>query len=205
MIYIVLGPGRTGSNLICHMLGNDGKEPEGMLFASRTKDDSKESLEENIEFLKLSKRWRGANIIVHSHDPNIIHKLGIDPKECILIISKRRNLFELVMSHAVTRRTREWSAYTDKTPSPSRMDPSIFLKWCEGFRDWYKDIDLTLPYNKVIEVYYEDICNIEPGFRHLATLLGVEVKYKTLPRANPHRYQDWISNWQELYNLMAKK
>lgn len=204
MIYIVVGPGRTGSNLICHMLSDNGLVPGGMLNASRTSADTKESLEECIAFLK-EQNFINANVIVHSHDPYIIDKLGVDPKDCVLIVSKRRNLFELVMSHAVTHRTNEWSDYTNKLPESSRMDPKLFLKWCEGFSKWYNKLDLTLPYSKIVEVYYEDICDTDQGFRNLATLLGVEVKYKVLPTPNPHRYQDWVSNWEELYYLTLKK
>ena len=144
MIYIVLGPGRTGSNLICHMLGSHGLEPSGMLYAARTEDDSQQALDNVINFLNSAKRWRTANIIIHSHDPNVITKLNVNPAECVLILSKRKELFDLIMSHAVTHLTKQWHGYTELQPEPIEFPPLKFVKWYEGFKNWYTDIDLSL-------------------------------------------------------------
>lgn len=202
MIYVVLGPGRTGSNLICQLISsNDFNQPGGICNAIRATSDSPYDVEQALDRKDVN------HVVIHSHEPDIVQRLGLNPKDVVLILSKRRDLFQLIMSHAVTYRTQEWHSYSNKPIEPTPMDPSIFKGWYKGFKNWFNDVDTSLPFSNVVTAYFEDVSNIETANNYLSSLLGItdgHLRYRTPEPGSPYNFKDWVPNWQQVHHIYLK-
>jgi hypothetical protein len=197
MIYVVVGPGRTGSNLICQLISsNDFSQPGGICNAIRSASDNPYDVQRALD--------RADNIVIHSHEPDVVQRLGLDPEEVVLILSKRRDLFQLIMSHAVTYRTQEWHSYSNKPTVPTPLDITAFRGWYKGFKKWFDDVDTSLPFNKIVTAYFEDFNDISQANDYLSNLLGITdgyLRYRTPLPGSPYNFKDWIPNWQQVHHL----
>jgi hypothetical protein len=196
MIYIVLGPGRTGSILICEILGS-------LCNALRASTDDMECT------TSILARKNSVNIVLHSHskliiDKVIIEKLKLDPKEITLILSKRRDLFLQIMSNFVAEITGETHSYTKKSPTPIFVDPMDFVSRYASEKKWYDSIDQSLCYRKIVEIYYEDFTKPKLDPSVIANALGIENtsnEYLEPNLPSPYSFKDWIVNWENLYQI----
>ena len=204
MIYIVLGPGRTGSNLICKLLSGNNHIPGGILNAPR-------SLDEFDDLHTLLQK--NQNVLIHTHNPNIVQDFKLRPEECVIVCCKRKNVFDTVMSHIVTLRTGQWENYTELKVDPKSYPIKEFIEiWAEYANDkWFKSrFNYNLPYKKIVDIYYEDIVETAKNTSwrkanvYLQKLFGVvdgHMRFIEPDDPCPHHYKDWISNWQELYSI----
>jgi hypothetical protein len=201
-IYVILSPGRTGSHIILEMLAGGPEEPRsaGGLAAAV-------GYWYPFDIDKLENFPSNENVVIHAHETNVISKLNLDPAQTTLILSYRKDLFLQVMSHKVAEITDEWSGknYTNKTPEPQHFNKFEFLNSIKSIQQWPDRLDLSLPYKKVVRVYYEDI--VEHGPLHVADLLNLEYSESACGKIfqkSPHSYKDWISNWEELHQEYLK-
>ena len=189
MIYIVIGAARTGSMWLCSLLADNSD-----LIWSRSdqREEVYSAIQSGIDHKK--------DILIHSHDKELVNTLGLSYADVTLIISKRRDLFECVMSTIISQKTEEFAfgAYTYRQPEPFSYDPNDFLRICAYKRNWYNDIDLSKPYYKIVTVYHEDM--IVQHLKYI-TVLGLNKESIKINNKSPYHYTDWVSNWAELYQL----
>ncbi len=205
-LYIILGCGRTGSNYLRDKLSNpiedrDGTQyswPGGVCSAIGTSEDS-------INGLNRA-RAISSNVVMHTHNKDIVGDLGILPQDVTLIVSKRRNHFETCMSHITAYITGEWHHYTDKSPIPRVVSVERFQKLATNLLRWYDDIDISLPYKRVHTIYYEDV--VVGDVQFLRSVLGLDHISPNPPEYRfppcPHKYKQWILNWEALYEEYLK-
>jgi hypothetical protein len=184
MIYLVMGPGRTGSTWLSYVL----KERLGIL-----KDPLHQSVEESMT--------EPGDKIFHTHNYDWTRDNNVDPQEVTLIISRRRDTFATRMSDYVTKQTEECRIYSNKPVTPFEVNMEEFMEITDSAGDWYDGIDLTAPYYKIHNVYFEDL---------LATDKEVTKAYEPLLKdiigtqqgvwKCPYNYKDWVSNWEQLYD-----
>lgn len=129
--------------------------------------------------------------IVHTHNP-----LYNPPAEnFIAIISRRRNLFESILSMELTKITNEFTIYTNKEIKPYNIDPVKF-KGCYFFQKiFYQIIDRT-GFQKVIDVYYEDLIS-NPN----CLLSDFNITLDLSTGKSPYDYYELITNIDELKEL----
>lgn len=189
MIYLVLGPGRTGSVMLSNMI------EQGLGLNYNDVPNFTTALE--------CQAWLTANIspdrdyVLHTHTKFICDV--IDPSQTVLILSKRHDLFSSVMSEQVALLTRQWNNYSKIKPVPSTVSKMLFSRRYSRLVDWYQSINTNKNWVKVVEFYYEDL--VEHGHDIVKSKLGVEHYNQTasiVGKQSPHKYQDWISNWEEL-------
>ena len=200
MIYLINTPGRTGSSFLANFI----KQTLGVykIYFSGTEDALTINEEMVNEILKEK------DSVIHSHVPNLVTKLRLDPKNVSLIISRRKNTHAWILSHMIARHTKEYGEYTNKHIEPFIMDPMKF-KHAYFHRDtWYKKMDLSLPYANISTVYHEDI---------FSTLETVNLAYKSLlnniikdtdfqsSEKSPYDFRDIVINWEELYDWYKKQ
>jgi hypothetical protein len=192
MMYLVLGPGRTGSVMLSRMIeqGLDLTYKDVPNFTTSTECQS----------------WITANIsaeqnyVLHTHTKFICDV--IDPSQTVLILSKRRNLFDSVMSEQVAVHTRQWNSYTTLSPKPVTISKFLFASRFRRLLTWYDSIDYTKNWANIVELYYEDL--VEHGHTIVAESLAAPDYNLTVPitgKQSLHSYRDWISNWEELKEL----
>ena len=192
MIYLVLGPGRTGSVMLSKMLeqGLDLAYADVPNFT--TADDCQSWVSTNIN--------PAQDYVLHTHSKFICDV--IDPSTTTLILSKRRDLFDIVMSEQVAMLTRQWNTYSNIKPRPNPVSKVLFVRRYQRLVEWYNSIDLNKDWANVVELYYEDL--VEQGHAIVKSKLGVDHYNQTAlitGKQSPHKYQDWISNWEELKEL----
>lgn len=196
MIYLVATPGRTGSKMLIQMLANYGKIPGGICNAITNL--------RSIDNEKYLKYKNNINLVLHTHDTEFINNHKLNPDEIILIVSKRYNEFESLMSLCIGHQTKEWQFYSNQNIEPFVVDTDQFLKIKHFYKNWYKEIYKN-NCNKVFDIYYEDIVNYGETF--VAKLLEIEnynlVKKELTPKS-PYCYQDLILNWEDLLRLYYK-
>jgi len=194
-IYAVVGPGRTGSLMLCEMISSSGS-PDGshggLCDAVFTKDDP-----DSIAYLA---QHTDHDIVIHSHDAFFDPRAyGLDPSMITLVVSRRRSLFHIIMSNIVARITGEYHDYTNKQPQPCQVDASEFVHIYEILALWYQDLDTSLAYHRVVNIYYEQLISSGPAW--LCEQLGVtyhpDLQCQPCQRS-PNDYRLWISNWQQL-------
>jgi LPS sulfotransferase NodH len=201
-IYVILSPGRTGSHIILEMLTGGPGEPRPIGGLANAV-----GYWYPLDIGKLKIFSGNENLVIHAHETNVISKLNLDPAQITLILSYRKDLFLQAMSLKVAEITDEWSGknYTNKTPEPQQFDKNEFLNSIKSIQQWPDRLDLSLPYKKVVRVYYEDI--VEHGLLHVADLLNLEYNESACGKIfqkSPHSYKDWISNWEKLYQEYLK-
>lgn len=189
MIYLVLGPGRTGSVMLSKMI------EQGL--------DLNYNDVPNFTTTAECQAWLTANIspdrdyVLHTHTKFICDV--IDPTQTVLILSKRRNLFDSIMSEQVALLTKQWNTYSRIKPMPSTVSKMLFSRRYSRLVDWYQNINTDKHWANVVEFYYEDL--VEHGQDIVKSKLGLEHYNQTAPitgNQSLHSYKDWISNWEEL-------
>jgi hypothetical protein len=192
MIYLVLGPGRTGSVMLSRMV------EQGLDLAYGDVPNFTTALE--------CQSWIKSNInpvtdyVLHTHSKFICDV--IDPSTTALILSKRHNLFDIVMSEQVAMLTKQWNSYSRIASRPNTVSKVLFVRRYQRLVEWYNSIDLNKDWANVVDLYYEDL--VEQGHAVVKNKLGLDHYNETAPitgKQSPHKYQDWISNWEELKEL----
>ena len=193
MIYLVLGPGRTGSVMLSKMI------EQGLDLNYNDVPNFTTALE--------CQAWLTANIspdqdyVLHTHTKFICDV--IDPSQTVLILSKRRNLFDSVMSEQVALLTKQWNTYSNIKPRPNPVSKLLFVRRYQRLLNWYDSVDPSKDWVSVVELYYEDL--VEHGHTIVKSKIGSDYYNETAPiigKQSPHKYQDWISNWEELKELV---
>jgi len=197
MIYLVVGPGRTGSLMLCHLISSaDSSWPGGLANAHMAPTDSREHVYKTIRKPGID------NLVIHTHDPNLVKTLDLPAEKIMLIMSKRRNIFRTIMSHHITYQTKEWHDYTDQVPlTPVHIPNWVFKGAYYEIKNWYSKIDLNYPFYKVTEIHYEDILIDNYAVVKERLELTNPGQPGTLKEISPYNYKDWISNWQELEEI----
>jgi LPS sulfotransferase NodH len=192
MIYLVLGPGRTGSVMLSRMV----EHGLDLVYADMPNFTTK--LE--CHFWIKSNINPAQDYVLHTHSKFICDV--ITPASTTLILSKRRNLFEIVMSEQVANCTRQWNTYTNIKPQPVTISKVQFIRRHQRLVEWYDSVDLNKDWSNVVELHYEDL--VEQGHAIVKDKLAIEQYNQSAPitgKQSPHKYQDWISNWEELKEL----
>lgn len=196
MIYLVVGPGRTGSLLLCHLISsNSTHQPGGLANAFMCPLDSQEWIN------KMYRKPGVENLVIHTHKPNLVKDLNLPAEKIMLIMSKRRDVFRTACSHYITYQTKEWHDYTDQEPRPVKIDEDDFIGTYLANKNWYDQIDLNFPFYKVTEIDYEEIM----VDNHSIVIERLEITNPGVPGAvkkpSPYSYKDWITNWERLYEI----
>ena len=187
MIYLVAGPGRTGSiwlsEIIKYQLGTS------QVYHLHT------------GLPLLTAMLNDSAAVVHTHDKFFIQNNGIPPESVTLILSRRRNSFEWILSHYIAQHTREYGNYSSKEVTPIELNLRLFkLKFL--FRDyWYKG-HATLPYASISTVYYEDMVSATSYVSLLQNVIPSPIEYPAVDFSygkSPYNYKNIISNWEELH------
>ena len=189
MIYLVLGPGRTGSIMLANMIESALSIEFIGISNFSSNSEAEEWVSNHIDY--------SADYVMHAHSKFISN--AVDPANTILIQSKRHNLLNIILSEQIAIHTRQWNKYTQLTPVPFIVSKSIFHRRLQRLLSWYDDINTTKPWHKVVEVYYEDL--VKNGQSGVADALGVAAYDITAPvtgKQSLHTYQDWIINLEEL-------
>jgi hypothetical protein len=177
--------------MLCEMISSPGS-PGGLCDAVFTKDDP-----DSIAYLA---QHTNHDIVIHSHDAEFdSRKLGLCPSSITLIISRRNNLYHTIMSNLVAEITGEYHDYTNKTPQPRQVDVAKFIDCYHSLPLWYQKMDLSLPYARVVNIYYEQLLSLGPAW--LCDQLGVTYSADTKCQhcqRSPNDYRLWIANWQQL-------
>jgi CTP:phosphocholine cytidylyltransferase-like protein len=136
--------------------------------------------------------------VVHSHSP-----VYVPPSDnFIAILSKRRNLFNSILSTIIAKHTNEFTIYTNKEIISFTVDINEF-KNCYFFQKaFYHAVDLS-KFNKVVEVYYEDLISDSDC---LLTDFSIKLD-NSLSSKSPYNYYDIVTNIDELkdvFDLLEK-
>ena len=127
--FLILGPGRTGSQLIANALQEEFQTPAYFWYT------------DGVD-----------NKIIHSHDQPDIK----DKSDWILIISRRYDQFKGAISQLVADTTKEWSTYSNKQINPVYISTAHFKSILETRQEYYNKIDMT-GYASVVDIYFEDV------------------------------------------------
>jgi hypothetical protein len=134
------------------------------------------------------------NGVVHAHNP--LWQPPTDDFICIL--SKRKNIFNSIISTLVGNITNEHTDYSNQTIAPTVIDELDFTHCYWFTRTYYNVIDTT-KFKKIIEVYFE---NIVADPKHLFSLLDIDYDTQySLSEKSPYKYTDIVTNFSELKNL----
>ena len=199
MIYLVVGPGRTGSLLLCHLLSSNATSHAGGLANAYMSP-----LDTSEYVYKLYRRPDVENLVIHSHDPNIVKTLNLPAEKVMLIMSKRKDVFRTAVSHYITYQTKEWHDYTNQLPVPVVVGAEHFIGTCVEIKNWYNKIDLNFPFFKVTEIDYDEIFIDNYAVVKERLELKNPGEPGTTKNPSPYNYKDWISNWQELEEVYSQ-
>lgn len=127
--FLILSPGRTGSQLIANAL-QDQFHISAYFWYTVSDNDR----------------------IIHCHDqPNIPDKFN-----WTLIIIRRHNEFNGAISQVIADTTKEWSRYTNKQIDSVDVSIGHFKSILDVRRDYYNKIDID-GYSSVVDIYFEDV------------------------------------------------
>lgn len=192
MIYIISTHGRTGSHMLMTMMSGSNMTPGGICNAV-----AGEFPRNGKRLLKYKDQF---NIVIHTHDPAFVETANIDPSEVVLVLSKRYNKFEAVMSMAL-----EITIRNNPKIEPFLLPTQTFLQHKSYQEEYFDKINKTLPYYKVVDINYEDILKF--GHRYIASTLDIS-NYEAIdiPKTgkSQYSYKDLITNWKELELLYYK-
>ena len=145
---------------------------------------------------------KDTNYIVHTHSKQLDVLLNESITDTTLILCKRRNIFESIMSHEVALKTQEFNVYTNKEIEPFYINPYRYIELYAHRIGWFSDVDLTLPFYAVKEIYYEDI--LLYGETHVNDILKFNTEYNkniALDLKSPYNYKKIVVNWRDLKDL----
>lgn len=171
---VVYTTGRTGSHLICMNLSSYFQVP----FYSN----------------------QNSNItsgVVHSHDPLWVPSSS----DFICILSKRKNIFNSIISNLVGRVSEEWTNYSNKSIDPVVIDELDFTHCYWFMRAYYNAID-TSKFKKTIEIYQEDLLK---DSKYLFSLFDIDCATQyNLTEKSPYKYSDIVLNFLELKTMFGE-
>lgn len=169
---VIYTPGRTGSKLIQRNLID--------------------------QFTSLQKTWHDKKPfdsgIVHCHNP-----LYIPPnKNFTCVISTRRNEFDAMLSMIITKHTKEFANYTNKTVDPFCVSETEFKSMFHYYVCFYELIDRSF-FNNIVEIEYESLIN-DPKYLFSKFDIDKETQYNKIKKS-PYDYYSLITNTDELKKL----
>jgi hypothetical protein len=165
---VVFTPGRTGSKLIVKNLVKH--------FNSSELSDKSVTVE--------------SNGIVHTHNP-----LFVPPGDnWIAIMSRRENLFEVVLSTLIGKRTNEFVTYTNKHIEPFSVDSVEFEQTYMYMKPFYELID-TSKFVRVVDIYYEPLVS---DSRYFFAQFDIDADTEYPLIKSPYNYYNLIVNVGEL-------
>lgn len=172
---VVYTTGRTGSNLITRNLATYFKVPH------YNDNDISTDVDHGV---------------VHCHNPLWFPSNN----NFVCILSKRRNLFDAIMSILLGKTSNEFSTYTNKLIVPTTVSQLDFTNCYWFMKSFYASID-TSSFKQVLDIYYEDLID-NPSY--LFSLLNIDSKTSyNLSEKSPYRYKDLILNVDLLRILFA--
>jgi len=172
---VVYTTGRTGSHLICMNLSSYFQVP----FYSNQNSTI-------------------TGGVVHSHDPLWVPSSSSD---FICILSKRKNIFDGIMSTLVGSISKEWIIYSNKSINPVVIDELDFTHCYWFMRAYYNAID-TSQFKKTIEIYQEDML-ADPKYLFSLFDIDYDTQYE-LTKKSPYKYSDIVLNFSELKIVFDK-
>jgi hypothetical protein len=171
---VVYTTGRTGSQLICMNLASYFQVP----FHSNQRSDITSG-------------------VVHAHNP-----LWVPSSDnFICVLSKRRNVFNSIISTLVGSISEEWTIYSDKSMNPVVIDELDFTHCYWFMRAYYNAID-TSQFKKTIEIYQEDML-ADPKYLFSLFDIDYDTQYE-LTKKSPYKYSDIVLNFSELKIVFDK-
>ena len=178
MNYIVMSPGRTGATLIVNNLNNLSSQEISYVEHRPPMMSTRDQ------------RFQKQN------------QLRFDPLASTPILSRRRYIFDAVLSLVIMGNTNEAQNYTD-TKYPSFVFPKEkFMLNYMYYVNFYDQIDLSLYKTDPITLYFEDV--IEDPF-YLFKSIGIERETNySLCKKSPHG-RELISNLDELVEVCRKQ
>lgn len=133
--------------------------------------------------------------IVHTHNPMYVPTTD----NFVAVISRRRNLFDSILSTELAKITNEFVTYTKKEITPFAIDLAKF-KNCYFFQKaFYQAIDRTR-YNKVVDVYYEDLIS-NPNC--LLSDFNVKIDLSVTEKS-PYNYYNLVINIKKLKEIFQE-
>lgn len=164
---VVFSPTRTGSHLICDNLSQHFNVPKLDWL--------------NHEFKEG---------VIHTHDPNFLPIT----KDTICVLSRRRSIFDSIMSAAITHHSKEVYFYTNKSINPFTVDEKYFFENYKFHKIFYDAID-TDRYAKVVEIYYEDMIS---DLYYLFSKFDIIKPITLWAEKSPYNYKNIILNYKTL-------
>lgn len=163
---IVLTPGRTGSHIILDNLCSHFKIP------------------------RLNNESNSEYGIMHSHNP-YHDSLG---KDCIAILSTRRNKLESILSAMIVPKTMEHRTYSNRPIDRFTVSREDLWNSYLFHTIFYQLIDKT-KFKTVIEIEYESML-ADP--KYLFSKFGVDKDIKFYGKKSPYNYYQIIDNINEI-------
>jgi hypothetical protein len=211
MIYVVDGPGRTGSKLLIGILAClhrtsvfDEEYYKTIFYDNPDPSTYKQNLN---KFVKG--KFDNSFIHTHYHFDNI--SKFVEPNEVTMVLSKRRNTFEQIMSEIVAR---EFDHWTDNSPNPNiilepfEISYEIFSRVLRNTKRWEETLPMENKYAKCVTVDYEDM--VLHGYTYVAQQVGIEIPSNVDQIMSPIsffykksilNYKDYVTNWQQLFEM----
>lgn len=129
--------------------------------------------------------------IIHTHNP-----VKTPPGAAFVgILSKRRNMFDAIMSSYLAMATNEAHTYTTRPTNKFSVPLGDFENTWMYYTGFYDLVDRT-KFTDIVEIYYEDmICDN----KYLFSQFGInrEIDLSRAP-GSPRKYQEYILNLDEL-------
>jgi hypothetical protein len=184
--WLVLSPGRTGSKMIVDCIKGTYQEQGLRLHYIMPKD--KVSVIPNLS-------------IVHSHQSSDAHLI----ERGVNVILSTRDLIDSAISWCMVSKTGRYHLYPDSNQLDQEI-PKFYLS-PEDFYLRYKIIckfyeSLPLSKNMIIIDYNE----IKDDYTLMYERLGIPKPngYQRLPIKNPGSPEQWVTNWEEISELISK-
>jgi len=134
--------------------------------------------------------------------PNVIHthssSLVALRYNRICILSKRRNVFSEVLSHAVADVINEGYAYTDRLIEPFAIDPDVFISLYRAHKEFYNKIDTRL-YARVVDIWFEQL--LEDPYYLFRELGHTRATDYTAHTKSPRDYRTLVTNFDQLNEI----
>jgi hypothetical protein len=194
--YVVLSPGRTGSNLLASMIAylvfNDNQAIQSNWDPTSTTKD---------EFLKSI----GNVKVIHTHSKNFVEELGLSTNDIVLILSNRLDIFASIMSHCIASITNCWHESTDSSyTNPINIPLDIFTGYVNYHINFYENFDISA-FKDVYSFDYEDV--VELGLDFVSRCMNIVNKSNRQfigPVANKVSYKELIPDWEKFYKVYTE-
>ena len=147
-----------------------------------------------------------------SHDHEIQNLVGVPQpvrESCLMIFTRRSDLFAQALSLAVARHTDEWFEYSDRAVQPFEIDPDYFETLIMGSREWNDRFDRQVRpcYPRVLDVAFETLSREDPIEDWVASMIGManHAGHKSWQsNRNRRAYRQLVENYQDLRQRFGK-